>query len=129
MQLYITIIIVFPAYSKSSVPMELTWKAVDNPASEVSGGSRIFPGGAPTPKGGVLTYFLGRKLHQNERIWTRGASLAPPLDPPLEVDMSNCFCQCLTVFIDNPYCCLLVNKIGIGQAMNLYLFIYFLHME
>ena len=44
-------------------------------------------GGAPTPKVGVLTYFLGRKLHENERIWTpggKGASLAPPLDPPLQ---------------------------------------------
>ena len=30
---------------------------------------------------GVLTYFFGRKLHENERIWTPGggASLAPPL--------------------------------------------------
>ena len=39
------------------------------------------PGGAPTPKVGVQTYFLGRKLHENERILTRGgrASLAPPL--------------------------------------------------
>ena len=45
-------------------------------------------GGAPTPKVGVLTYFVGRKLHENERIWTPGgrghASLAPPLDPPLQ---------------------------------------------
>ena len=41
--------------------------------------------GAPTPKVGVLTYFFGWKLHENERIWTPGggASLAPPLDPPL----------------------------------------------
>ena len=40
------------------------------------------PGGAPTPKVDVLTNFFGRKLHENERIWTpRGgrASLAPPL--------------------------------------------------
>ena len=28
------------------------------------------PGGAPTPKVGVLTHFFGRKLHENERIWT-----------------------------------------------------------
>ena len=44
------------------------------------------PGGAPTPKVGVLTNFFGRKLHENERIWTPrgGASLAPPLDPPLD---------------------------------------------
>ena len=44
------------------------------------------PGGVPTPKVGVLTYFFGRKLHENERICTPGggcASLAPPLDPPL----------------------------------------------
>ena len=41
-----------------------------------------FPqGGAPTPKVGVLTYFFGQKLHENERIWTpRGAYVpgAPP---------------------------------------------------
>ena len=39
------------------------------------------PGGAPTPKVGVLIYYFCRKLHENERIWTPGgrASLAPPL--------------------------------------------------
>ena len=26
---------------------------------------------------GKLTYFLGRKLHENERMWTPEASLAP----------------------------------------------------
>ena len=39
------------------------------------------PGGAPTPKVGVLIYYFCRKLHENERIWTpgRGARhLAPP---------------------------------------------------
>ena len=37
---------------------------------------RIYPGGAPTPKMGVLTYFFGRKLHENERIWTpKGARI------------------------------------------------------
>ena len=44
------------------------------------------PGGMPTPKVGVLTYFFGRKLHENERIWTpRGGARPwrPPLDPPL----------------------------------------------
>ena len=45
------------------------------------------PGGAPTLKVGVQTYFFGRKLHENERIRSpRGggrASMAPPLDPPL----------------------------------------------
>ena len=48
-----------------------------------------FPGGegAPTPKVGVLTYFFGRKLHENERICTpgggvgRAASPAHPLGP------------------------------------------------
>ena len=51
----------------------------------------IFPGGAATPKMGVLTYFFDRKLHENERIWTTkgGASLAPPLGPPLQ-KLSEC---------------------------------------
>ena len=48
-----------------------------------SGESRIFlEGGALTPKVGVLTCFLLRKLHEYERIWTGGgrhASLAPPI--------------------------------------------------
>ena len=46
----------------------------------------FFPGGAPTPKVGVLTYFFGRKLHENERIWTPKGGMypwRPPLDPPL----------------------------------------------
>ena len=46
-----------------------------------------FPeGGAPTPKMGVLTIILQifwQKLHENERIWTGGVSLATPLDPPM----------------------------------------------
>ena len=42
-----------------------------------SGGSRIFPRGAPTPKVGVPTYFFGRKLHENERIWTPGGACVP----------------------------------------------------
>ena len=60
-----------------------------------------FPrGGAPTPKVGVLTYFFGQKLHENERIWTPGgSSLASPLDPPLvtvfvhtlKLNLLNCF--------------------------------------
>ena len=66
-------------YIKSLVPLG---KILDKD----SGGSRIFPRGAPTPKVGVLTNFFGRKLHENERIWTPGGrtSLAPPLDPPLK---------------------------------------------
>ena len=39
------------------------------------------PRGAPTPKVGVLTYFFGRKLHENERIWTPGGG-ARPWRPP-----------------------------------------------
>ena len=32
----------------------------------------------------MLTYFFGRKLHENERIWTPGARVpAPHLDLPL----------------------------------------------
>ena len=46
-----------------------------------------FPEGvAPTPKSAIIFQFFGRKLHENEGIWTpRGewASLAPPLDPPM----------------------------------------------
>ena len=34
-------------------------------------------GGPPAPKVGVLTYYFGRKLQENERIWT-------PLDPLLQ---------------------------------------------
>ena len=37
-------------------------------------------GGAPTPKVGVPTYFFGRKLHENERIWTPGG--VHPWRPP-----------------------------------------------
>ena len=46
-----------------------------------------FSGGAPTPKVGELTNFFDRKLHENERIGTPrgGASLAPPLDPPMSL--------------------------------------------
>ena len=45
-----------------------------------SGGSRI------SRRGGSLTYYFAqffRKLHENGRIWTGGASLTPLLDPPL----------------------------------------------
>ena len=43
----------------------------------------FFPGGAPTPKVGVPTYFFGRKLHENERIWTPATarSTKTPLNP------------------------------------------------
>ena len=54
-----------------------------------SGGSRIFLGGgrAPTPKVGVLTYFFPKncmKMKEFGHPRGGGASLAPPLDPPLE---------------------------------------------
>ena len=43
-----------------------------------SGGSRTcLKGEAPTPKVGVLTYIFGRKLHENERIWTPRAAGVP----------------------------------------------------
>ena len=53
----------------------------------LSGGSRIFPrGGANSQNCYYFSHFC-RKLHENERIWTPGAgggaSLAPPLDPPM----------------------------------------------
>ena len=34
-------------------------------------------GGAPTPQVGVRTYFIGRKLHENERILTPGGGRVP----------------------------------------------------
>ena len=51
--------------------------------------SRIFPRGDANSHSGctnlLFLRFFGRKLHENERIWTRGlASLAPPLDPPMK---------------------------------------------
>ena len=67
-------------------------------SDQSSGGSRIYPrGGAPTPKVGARTYFVGRKLHENERILAPGgrASLAPPLDPPLQrADRQTGKCLC-----------------------------------
>ena len=46
--------------------------------------------GAPTPRGVVPTYDFAKfsqKLHEIERIWAPGgASLAPPLDPPLLIN-------------------------------------------
>ena len=45
-----------------------------------------FPeGGAPTPNSAIIFQSFSRKLHENERIWTRGASLVPPLDPPMHL--------------------------------------------
>ena len=44
-----------------------------------SGGSRIFLRGTPTSMMGVQTYSFGWTLHENERIWTRGARSWRPL--------------------------------------------------
>ena len=58
---------------------------------EISGGSRISPRrGRQLPRGAPTYDFakFSQKLHEIERIWApRGgrASLAPPLDPPLEI--------------------------------------------
>ena len=58
----------------------------------ISGGSRTFLRGANSQNGSANLYF-GRKLHENERIWTlRGVSLGTPLDPPMLIDVK------LTVF-------------------------------
>ena len=35
-------------------------------------------GGGATPRVEVLTYFFGRKLHENERIWTGGGVPGAP---------------------------------------------------
>ena len=51
--------------------------------------------GAPTPRG-VPTYDfakISQKLHEIERIWTGGASPAPPLDPPLATALRSYFKQ------------------------------------
>ena len=53
-----------------------------------SGGSRISQTGAPTPEFKTKTYYLQdicRKLHENERNLTGGASLAST-PPPDHVD-------------------------------------------
>ena len=53
----------------------------------ISGGSRISPGGGANSPGGATTYDFAKfsqKLHEIERIWTRGA---PPLGPPLLIVM------------------------------------------
>ena len=51
-----------------------------------SGGSRIFLTGAPTPKLGVLTYFVAKNCMKMKEFGLLGARIpgTPPLDPPLE---------------------------------------------
>ena len=51
----------------------------------VTGGSRIFLGGAPTHKCTIILQIFCRKLHEYKRIWTGGVarSWRPPLDPPM----------------------------------------------
>ena len=55
--------------------------------TQISGGSRIFlGGGAPTPKVSVLTYFFAEKCMKMKEFGPQGgASLASPLDPPLQM--------------------------------------------
>ena len=56
---------------------------------QISGGSRIFPGGGgANSQSRLLTYFSGRKLHENERIWTPGG--ASP-GAPLRSATANCY--------------------------------------
>ena len=65
--------------STNRFPMSAEKKKHSNPQWWI----QEFPEGAgtPTTKVVVLTYFLGRELHENEIIWTRGrASLAPLCD-------------------------------------------------
>ena len=65
----------YTSQGKTSIVISLQWRIQDFPRG----------GGAPTPQVGVRTYFIGRKLHENERILTpRGARVpGAPLDPPL----------------------------------------------
>ena len=49
-----------------------------------------FPEGVANSQSGIILQTFCRKLHENERIWTRGgghASLAPPLDPPMALNV------------------------------------------
>ena len=60
----------------------LTHKKVSLKVNVHSGGSRIFLEGAPAPKWECYPLFC-RKVHENERIWTRGRVPGAPLDPPM----------------------------------------------
>ena len=42
-------------------------------------------GGAPTPKVGVLTIYFAENCMKMKEFGSRGASLAPPLDPPMKL--------------------------------------------
>ena len=50
-----------------------------------SGGSRIFPGGAPTPKSAIIFQFFAENCMKMKEFGPPGgrASLVPPLDPPM----------------------------------------------
>ena len=68
-----------PEYSHRSAGMHPT--GMHSCLSKAVADLGFSPGGAPTPKVGVLIYYFCRKLHENERIWTPKegrASLAPP---------------------------------------------------
>ena len=57
----------------------------------ISGRSRIFHKGAPTPKGVrqiIFLHIFGQKLHENQRIWTEKGShpWIPPRNPPLTIE-------------------------------------------
>ena len=72
---------------KASTPTAMCRNSINLDISLSSGRSRIFLRGAPTHKSGYVNLlfckFICQKLHENIRIWTWGASLASPLDPPM----------------------------------------------
>ena len=70
--------------------LKLGWES--DLLTHISGGSRISPRrGLQLPGGGGPPTYdfakISQKLHDIERIWTGGASLAPPLDPPLQIEI------------------------------------------
>ena len=52
-------------------------------------------GGAPTPKSAIIFQIFCRKLHENETIWSRGASWHPPSIRQC-IGMHTCF----TIYLD-----------------------------
>ena len=51
----------------------------------LSGGSRIFPGGAPTPKSAIIFQFFAENCMKMKEFGPPGGRVpgSPPLDPPM----------------------------------------------
>ena len=58
-----------------------------------SGGSRIFPGGAPTPKSAIIFQFFAENCMKMKEFGPPGGGArpwCPPLDPPMVGDKLRC---------------------------------------